>query len=183
MRRSPFLKTSAVAMALAIASHAALADDADPCSRLAWDVSHELAVMKQAPQAVSAGTKAGADVPVLQLDKPYTLKLAGQNTVQYVMKPAKPTLDDGAQGGLFRFRSDKPGLYRVSITSGHWIDVIDGGQFVKSRDFSGSRGCEKPHKIVQYELAGGHELTLQLSGSTDASILLSITPVSAPAAH
>jgi hypothetical protein len=68
-------------------------------------------------------------------------------------------------------------VYRISITSGHWIDVIEGDQFVKSKDFQGSRGCARPHKIVEFDLAGQKDLLLQLSGSTDASVTLAITPV------
>jgi hypothetical protein len=121
-------------------------------------------------------------VPELQPDKLYALQLAGQDKVSFVTTPAKPTLDDGAQAGLARFRVEKAGLYRVSITSGHWIDVLDGVQVVTSRDFQGSRGCERPHKIVEYELPAGRELTLQLSGSPDATVILAITPVAATSA-
>jgi hypothetical protein len=155
----------------------------DGCARFTWDVTRELAVMKQTPQAVTAAVKPGADVPQIQPDKLYELALSAQQGVSFATsKPGKPTLDDGAQAGLVRFRVDKPGRYRVSITSGHWIDVVDAGQFIKSRDFQGSRGCERPHKIVEYELPAGHDLTLQFSGSPDAKVIMSITaaPPSAP---
>jgi hypothetical protein len=99
------------------------------------------------------------------------------------VKPAKPTLNDSIQGGIARFRLDKAGAYRISITTGHWIDVVDGSQVIKSRDFTGARGCARPRKIVEYDLPAGKDLTLQLSGSSDASVLLTITPVSGPATH
>jgi hypothetical protein len=153
--------------------------DADPCTRFSWNVAHELAVMKQSPQAVTAGIKPGADVPQIEPEKLYGLKLAPQSEVTFVVKPAKPALDDGSQAGLVRVRVAKAGRYRVSITSGHWIDVVDGEQFVTSRDFQGARGCERPHKIVEYELPSGHDLTLQFSGSTDAQVIMSITAVNA----
>jgi hypothetical protein len=160
-----------------------LADETEGCSHFTWDVSHELAVMKQAPKSVTAATKAGAGAPLLQLDTLYELKLAPQSGVTYSAKPAKPTLNDSAQGGLVRFHIEQPGVYRISITSGHWIDVIEGDQFVKSKDFQGSRGCARPHKIVEFDLPGHKDLLLQLSGSTDASVTLAITPVAAPGAH
>jgi TonB dependent receptor len=93
------------------------------------------------------------------------------------------TLPDNAQAGLARFHTDKAGRYRVAITSGHWIDIVDGKQLIKSRDFQGARGCERPHKIVEYELPAGRELTIQVSGAPDASVVLSVTRVaSAPSA-
>ena len=166
-----------------VAGPAAHAADDDPCARFTWDVSHERAVMKQSPQAVTAGIKPGAELPQIEAEKLYDLKLAPQSGVTFAVKPAKPALDDGSQAGLARFRVAKAGHYRVSITSGHWIDVVDGNEFVTSRDFQGARGCERPHKIVEYELPAGRDLTLQFSGSTDAQVILSITAVTtAPAA-
>jgi hypothetical protein len=153
---------------------AALADDG--CDHFSWDVSHELAVMKQPAKPVTAATKGGPGAPALDVDKVYELKLSAQSGVTYVVKPAKPTLDDSAQGGIARFHIARAGLYRVSITSGHWIDVIDGQESIKSKDFQGARGCERPHKIVEFELPANKDLVLQLSGSTDASVILAITP-------
>jgi hypothetical protein len=65
----------------------------------------------------------------------------------------------------------------VSITSGHWIDIIDGAALVKSLDFQGRGGCERPRKIVEYELPAGRGLTLQLSGAKDAEVMIAITAV------
>ncbi len=71
----------------------------------------------------------------------------------------------------------QPGRYRVSITTGHWIDLVDGKNLVVSRDFQGQRGCEKVHKVVEFELAGDRDFVLQLSGGTDASVGVAVTQV------
>ena len=160
----------------------AMAQEVDGC-HFVWDVSHELAVMKQAPQAVTAGLKPGPEAPLLLVDKLYELKLSGQIGVTFAVQPAKPTLNDSVQGGIARFRLEKAGAYRISITSGHWIDVVEGSRVIKSRDFTGARGCARPRKIVEYDLPAGRDLTLQLSGSSDASVLVAITRVSGPATH
>jgi hypothetical protein len=160
----------------------AFAAEADGCSHFTWDVTHELAVMKQAASPVAAATKPGSQVPLLEIDKLYELKLSAQSAVSYSASPAKPTLNDSAQGGLVRFRVKKAGLYRISITSGHWIDVVDGDKPVKSKDFQGSRGCARPHKIVEFDLPANKELVLQLSGATDSSVTTAITPVTVVAA-
>jgi hypothetical protein len=177
------MTSASISSASAASPPAVAAADADPCSHFSWDVSHELAVMKQSANPVVAATRAGSASPLLEVDKPYEIKLAPQATVSYIVKPGKPTLDDSAQGGLVRFRLAKPGLYRVSLTSGHWIDVVLGDHLVKSKDFSGSRGCARPHKIVEFVLPANEELTLQLSGSTDSAVTVAITPAGgAPAA-
>lgn len=172
------LKYSTLLLAC-LASATAFAADPDPCTKFTWDVSHELAVAKQTPQPVTAASKPGKSIPRLQLDHLYELKLAPQSGVTFAPTPGKPTLPDGAAAGLVRFHTGKAGRYRVSITSGHWIDVVDDGKLIKSRDFQGARGCERPHKIVEYELPAGRDLTLQLSGSPDASVVLSVTTVAA----
>jgi hypothetical protein len=183
MARITRLAWPLIATALVTCVRPAIAEDADGCAHFTWDVSHELEVMKQTPQAVAAATKPGPQAPLLQLDTLYELKLSEQGAVTYAAKPAKPTLNDSAQGGVVRINVNKAGLYRISITSGHWIDVVDGDQFVKSRDFQGSRDCKRPHKIVEFNLPAGKDLILQFSGSTDPAVVMAITPVSAPAAH
>ena len=159
-------------------SQALAGEDGDGCAHFAWNVSHELAVMKQTPLTVAAGAKPGKDVPRVRLEKLYELELVRQGAVTYAVTPAKLRSDDSAQGGLVRLRVDREGLYRVSITSGHWIDIVDGSDFIKSKDFIRARACERPSKIVEFELPPGRDLTLQLSGVPDQKILLAITRVS-----
>ncbi len=101
--------------------------------------------------------------------------------MKYAVKVGKPALADGAHGGLATVHVTKAGRYRVSITTGHWLDLVDGGNLVVSRDFQGQRGCEKVHKIVEFELAGERDFVLQLSGGTDASVGVAITQVKAGA--
>jgi hypothetical protein len=177
MRRSVINVTFASVLLGCLLAHTAFAADDDPCKRFTWDVSHELEVMKQSPQNVGVGTKAGSKLPELQIDKLYSLALVPQSAITFAAKPAKPTLDDGENGGLAAFHVTTAGHYRVAITSGHWIDVVSAGQVIKSLDFQGARGCERPHKIVEFDLPANSDLTLQLSGGADASVIVAITAV------
>ena len=167
---------------IAPVGQAASAADTDLCSGFSWDVSRERAVMKQTPRAVAAAVKPGADVPQIEPEKPYEVKLADQSAVTFVAKPGKAAVADGAHAGLVRFRVARAGRYRVAISSKHWIDIVDGTMLVSPRDFQGQHGCERPHKIVEYELPAARDLILQFSGSTDVQVIVSITAVSAPAA-
>jgi hypothetical protein len=176
------LKLPVAFVVACLLSGAALAAEVDGCTKFTWDVTHELAVFKGVPKPVAAGTKAGKEAPQLKLDQVYELKLANQTGVTFALQPGKPTLPDNAQAGVFRFHTEKAGRYRVGITSGHWIDVVDGDKLIKSRDFQGARGCERPHKIVEYELPANSDLTLQLSGATDVTVIVAVTAVAgAPA--
>jgi hypothetical protein len=166
------------AWGLPAADQAAGVADTDPCTRFTWEVSRELAAMKQTSHAVAAAVKPGADVPQIEPGRLYEVKLAGQSAVAFLAQPGKAAPEDGAYAGLVRFRVETAGRYRVSISSSHWIDIVDGTQLLRSGDFQGQHGCQRPHKIVEYELPAGRDLTLQLSGSADAQILVVITAVS-----
>jgi hypothetical protein len=146
------------------------------CDAFTWDVSHELDVLGQPARSIAAGTDGKKPVH-LELDQHYSVKLAPQSSVRFAAKPGKPMLEDGAHAGVLSFHTPKAGRYRVSITTGHWLDVLDGGLLIVSSDFQGQRGCEKVHKIVQYELSGNKDFVLQLSGGTQANVSVAITPV------
>ncbi len=133
--------------------------------------------MQQTSRAVTAAVKPGVDVPRIEPARLYEVQLADQGTVAFLAKPGKPAPEDGAYAGLVRFRVATAGRYRVSISSSHWIDIVDGTQLLRSRDFQGQHGCQRPHKIVEYDLPTGRDLTLQFSGSTDAQVLVVITTV------
>ncbi len=152
------------------------AADADPCSGFTWNVTRELALLRETAQPVAAVGKAGASMPVLALEKAYALTLLPQPDVRFPVAPGKAVVAEGSHGGLFRFRVPAAGRYRVSITSAHWIDVVQGDHLVKSGDFQRSHGCERPHKIVEFEMPAG-DVILQLSGGTDAYVTVAITSV------
>jgi hypothetical protein len=153
------------------------AADTDPCTRFTWDVSRERAALPQTARTVGAAVKPGVDVPQIEPGTLYEVKLADQGTVAFLAKPGKPAREHGASAGLVRFRVATAGRYRVSISSSHWIDILDGTQLLRSSDFQGQHGCQRPHKIVEYDLPTGRDLTLQFSGSTDAQVLVVITAV------
>lgn len=96
----------------ALLCNCALAADPDPCTRFTWDVSHEIAVMKQSPQVLTAAAAPAADLPQLQLDKLYELRLPKQSDVKFVIAPARAAASDDARAGLVQFRSSAAGRYR-----------------------------------------------------------------------
>jgi hypothetical protein len=175
MSRSTASKLVACALLGGYLCHTAGAADANACTQFKWDVSRELALMKQTPTAVAAAAKPGAQVPQLNVDTLYSLKLADQAHVTFAAVPAKASAALGAQAGLVQFRVKKAGRYRVSITSGHWVDVVDGVQLVKSVDYQGHVDCERPRKIVEFDLPAGRALVLQFSGSSDSEVIMAIT--------
>jgi hypothetical protein len=103
------------------------------------------------------------------------LTLAAQSGVTLVANPGKTALEKGSYAGLVKFRVSQAGLYRVSIASSQWIEIIDGARLLKARAFQGHHGCNRPRKIVEYELPADHDLVLQISGSMESQVILAIT--------
>ncbi len=159
------------------------ADEANACAHFSWDVTHELAVMKQSPQALTAAVAGTGTVPQMRTGQVYEVKLAPQGSVGYLVPPGKAMPAAQATGGLVLFRVPVAGRYRISLASGHWIDVLANGAFIKSRDFQGAHGCEPLHKIVEFELPADQSLTLQFSGAPGTSVRVAITAVTSPAAQ
>ena len=148
------------------------------CDSFAWDVSHELDVLGQPAKSLTAGTDGKKPVR-LELDQHYSVRLVPQSTVHFAAEPGKPASDPAARGGVLSFHTPKAGRYRISLSTSHWLDLIDGGLIVVSSDFQGQSSCEKVHKIVQFELSGNRDFVLQLSGAPDARVELAITQVKA----
>jgi len=146
------------------------------CDTFTWDVTRELTALQTPSTPVDAGT--GADnITRIELGKRYQARLHPQASVTLAARPGKPMLDDDARAGMLTFQVPRDGHYRAAITSGHWIDMVDGGEIVPSLDFQGRRACPLVHKIVEYELRAGRDLVLQFAGGDAAEVGVVITAV------
>jgi hypothetical protein len=143
------------------------------CGAFSRDVTHEIAVMRSAAIPVTAESGVEAR-PSLGLDKHYALSLLAQKHLRLAIKPGRAARTGSPRGGAFQFEVPVSGRYRISITSRHWIDVVDGETVIESADHFGP-ACNVLHKIVEFDLSPGRKLTLQVSGQDDAIIGLAIT--------
>lgn len=150
------------------------------CYTFSWDVSRELAALSSPPTAIVAGDGTAGHIARVVPGTLYRAQLHPQAGVTLAARPGKPMLEDDAQAGLLTFRVPADGHYRVSISTGHWIDVVDNGQIVSSLDFQGRRGCPLVHKIVEFALPAGRDLVLQFAGGTASEAGVVITAVATP---
>ena len=164
-----------VVSALATAGASLPVHAADPCDGFTWNVSHERAVFATPASAVTAAAAAARPTPTLEVDKLYDVALTPQDKVNFVMAPAKKALADGAYGGMVKLHIPSAGKYRVSMSDGFWIDVITDGKFAPTDDFTGSRECRAPRKIVQYPLPAADNLVLQFSNATSPTVKVTVT--------
>jgi hypothetical protein len=146
---------------------------AGACGEVSHDVAHELAVMRSPAIPMTAEANI-ADRPHLALDEHYALSLLAQGQLRLAARPGRAARVASPRGGVFLFEVPVNGRYRISITSRHWIDVVDGEKVIASEGHFGP-GCDVLHKVVEFDLRAGRNLTLQLSGQDDAIVGLAIT--------
>lgn len=174
MQRRAFLWCGAGLLGLG-AALPAWAEEA--CAGFKWEVRRELALFSGVAEPVSAAREVSA-APVIAVGTLYEAALPPQEEVRFAAPPSKKMLVDGASGGVMRFRVPKAGRYRVALSRGFWVDVVDGSQLVSSIDFGGVPGCEAPRKIVIYELPEGRDLVLQLGAGIESTIRVAVVPES-----
>jgi hypothetical protein len=153
--------------ALAAAAIApAFADDAKVCTKFAWPVAHELALLQAPPPAgVSGATLGAAPVAV-------SLKLATGVTPP---TPSEKPTDAGKFAGFVTVPVPAAGDYLVSLSGEAWVDVIQDGKPVASYMHSGDPNCPGMRKSVRFTLAA-KPVTIEISNGPEDHILLAVTP-------
>jgi hypothetical protein len=161
----------AVSVMFTVGARLARADDA--CATFTWDVSHERRLFSQQPEAMAAGETVAA-APAVTVDHLYQLKLIAQAGVTFLAPEKKPKSGE-AYAGLARLTIRSPGVYRISLDQPVWVDVIANGTVVPAKDHQGSRGCNAPHKIVEFILPAATPLALQFSVSSVPVVNVTVT--------
>ncbi len=170
---SPTAARIACALVLAVGAQPAWADD--KCIEFAWDVRAEHLIFAMPPKALAAGTDR-ASTPAVSLNRLYQLHLQKQSDVQFATAPGAREVRPDSFAGLAQLQVAVPGAYRISADQPVWIDVAFNGALLRPQDFQGRRGCTDPHKIVEFQLPMGVQLTLQISNAASADVKISITP-------
>ncbi len=148
---------------------------ADDCTGFKWDVSKEHALFLGSSTAVTAAGSA-VSAPTLVTNRLYLLQLSPQSSVAFAVPPGKTVPAEDAYAGLAVLQLGAAGNYRVSVDVPLWIDVVSGAKLLPPVDYQGQRDCSAPHKIVEFDLAGGSSYVLQISGSNTTNVRLAVTP-------
>jgi hypothetical protein len=150
---------------------------AEPCTGSKWDIRRESALFASTALPLAAG-KNPDTAPEVGVDRLYRVDLVPQNQVTFAASPGRSTLTDG-YAGVARLTLPTAGIYRVSVDTPLWIDVVGNGALAPVHDFEGLHGCDAPRKLVEFELSGARSFVLQLSGSGRPSVRLTLTAVAA----
>ncbi len=148
----------------------AAADEPTGCNAFRWPIEHERAALAAATQLPVANGGA------LRYDAALTLELAPFAEAGLPHPPERAPKAAPSFAGHFTLPvPPKPGVYKVTLASEGWIDVIDHGVFLHPKGFSGALGCEGARKSVKFDLPA-RPFDVQFSNVKDANIAVIVTP-------
>ena len=126
--------------AVLVAPGLAQAQDGSGCGGFKWPLDHELAALVRADKALLPNGGA------LAYDVPITLELQPLAGAGLPKAPERaPKSPSDFRGAIFRsLRPTKPGVYRVTINPGGWVDVLDGGAFLHPIALAAQRDARAP---------------------------------------
>jgi hypothetical protein len=156
-------------IALLIAAPA-FAQEPVGCDKFKWPLDQEKALLASAKPVESGGdVQQALSAAILVTLVPF----AGAKLP--TVPSHAPRSPDSYAGFVRVLAPAKSGTYRVTLSKGAWIDVIQNGQALKSSAFSGATGCDSVAKSVKFELAAA-PFIIELSGTAARSISLVVTP-------
>ncbi len=162
------VRSSLALIALLIAAPA-FAQEPVGCDKFKWSLDHERTLLASASQTLSGG----------EMQKP--IDAAAMATIvpfadaHLPMAPERaPKASDSYAGFLRVSALPKPGTYKITLSQGAWIDVVQDGHALKSITSSGATGCDGVRKSVKFELSAA-PFIIQLSGTTAHAIAVVVT--------
>jgi hypothetical protein len=160
-----------LAVLLLAAAPAWAAEEPSGCDKFKWPIDHERAVLT-APDRVKFNS--GSDLAAMP-STGITLALVAPADAKLPSPPERAP-KDGTLAGFATFKgAPKAGIYTISLSNGAWVDVVQGGHFLKPKAFSGATDCDGIRKTMKYELAA-QPFVLQVSGAKESAISIAILP-------
>jgi len=164
------MRRSSLALIVLLIAAPAFAQEPVGCDKFKWLLEQERALPASASEVPSGG----------EMPKPLTaaamVTLAPFADAKLPIAPSHAPKSPDSYAGFVRVSAlSKAGTYRVTLSKGAWIDVIQDGRQLKSGAFSGASGCENLAKSVKFELAAT-PFVIELSGTTAHAVGVVVTP-------
>jgi hypothetical protein len=157
------------AVAALIAGPNTFAQEPVGCDKFKWPVDRETAALRALDlKAIASGTEIAA------LPFAATISLKAPKDAGLPAPPERAP-KDGTFAGFASSKGVTPGIYSVALSAPAWLDLVQGGQFLKAKSFSGVQGCDGIRKVVKFELTG-QPFTLQISGVATDRIAVTLMP-------
>lgn len=104
----------------------------------------------------------------LTLNQAANVTLHPVSEVRFAAPPEKRG-DASSYGGMLELHVREAGTYRISLSSGAWIDVVKDGAVIASTAHGHGADCSGLRKMVSFALQPGRHV-IQISGNKDDTI-------------
>jgi hypothetical protein len=144
------------------------------CTNFSWDMSREFSLWSGSVTSVAASSTPDT-TPIVTINRPTLLALAAQENVRFARAPEADRGGADRFAGLVSFVPAQDGLYRISASSGVWIDAVQNGEVVSSARFEMQTRCATIFKSVAYRLRGNEPVMIQINGSRTGEVRLLVS--------
>jgi len=129
------------------------------------------------PSALNAAADAtGLRAATLPVGQAGRVTLLSTPQVKYPLRPEKPG-GSVSYGGLLSVDIAQAGTYRVALSSGAWIDVVQQGKAMISVAHGHGPECSGVRKMVDFALnPGRHTLQIGANGDAQVTVLVARLP-------
>jgi hypothetical protein len=159
-----------LAAGLILAPGLAQAQEGSGCGGFKWPLDAERAALIRADKPSLANGGA------LAMNVAMTLELQPLANAGLPKTPERPPKSPQSFAGHFSVVAPaKPGVYKITISSPGWIDVLDGENYLHPKAFTGATECEGARKSVKFDLPS-RPLGLQFSGVEADRISVIVSP-------
>ena len=165
------LRPLVLAAGLAAAPLAAAAEEPTGCAAFRWPLESERAALSapEKPSVVNGGA--------LRYDAALSLKLAPFAEAALPKPPERAPKATPSFAGHFTLAAPtKPGIYKITLDSDGWIDVVDEDGYLHPKAFSGALGCQGARKSLKFELLPERAVDIEISNVKDTAIGVMVTP-------
>ncbi len=163
------VRSSFALIALLMAAPA-FAEEPTGCDKFKWPLDHERALLANPSQTAS-----GSEV-AQPLAAAVSLTLVPFADAKLPVAPSRTPKFSGSYAGFVHVSPPpKAGIYRITLSHGAWIDVVQDGHTLKSSAFTGATGCDGIAKSVKFELDPA-PFVIEVSGTSAQAIALVVTP-------
>lgn len=166
------MKPSIISLLVLLGATQAWAAEPVGCDNFKWPVTSERAALAQtgAPKLASGGVIADTlpQTVVVELKPSEDAKLPS---------PPERAPKQGTFAGFSTLKNiPTNATYSISLSAGAWVDVLQNGNFLKPKAFSGVTGCDGIRKVMKFDLMAG-PVIVQVSGVAEPAIKMAVMPV------
>lgn len=139
------------------------------CDKFKWPLDKERAMLAHA-SPIGSG-----DEVKQPLASAFKVALTSLADAKLPLPPTRAPKDPNSYAGYLQVSAPpRPGIYRITLSQGAWIDVFQDGHAIKSGAFSGALGCEGVRKSVKFNLTAA-PLVIEISGAAGSTIGIALT--------